>query len=318
MISIDNAEHMFEQKYRPTTIDECILPSRDKALFKTLVKKGQIPHLILVSTQPGTGKTTVAKALCNEINADMLFINGADCRIDFIRSELTRFASSSSLEGRPKVIVIDEFDRAGLGDAQRHLRSFMETYSKNCSIIITANNLEGIINPLQNRCRVIKFAEPTLEDQNSMMKEMIHRLVAICKNENIEIEDMKVVAALVKKTFPSFRRTVNTLEQYGINGKLDAGILGIIMTERGAIADVIDAIKDRNIGELRKLALKYSNDYPSFVDKLATELYDVVSGPSKIRMYEIIGENNQYFGLAANAEIHLAYMLIQLAVEMKC
>lgn len=317
MLSITNSEHMFEQKYRPLTVAECVLPKADKELFLAIVKKGSIPHLILQSNSPGTGKTTIAKALCHDINADMMFVNGADCRIDFIRNDLTRFASSSSLDGRPKVIVIDEFDRAGLGDAQRHLRAFMETYSNNCSIIITANNLEGIITPLQSRARVIKFGQSSEEDRVPMMKEMIHRCIEICKNENIKIEDMKVIAALVKKNFPDFRKTINQLDQYGIKGVIDSGILSQIVNERGSINDIITAIKDKNIGELRKLAPRYAPDYPNFVEKISNELYDVVNGPSKIRMYEIVGESNQYFGIAANIEIHLSYMLIQLAVEMK-
>ena len=153
-LTVNEADFMWEQKYRPGTISECVLPAEDKEIFSALVAKGKIPHLILHSTSPGTGKTTVAKALCNDINAEMMFVNGSDCKIDFVRGPLTAFASSASIAGKQKIIVIDEFDRAGLAESQRHLRSFMEAYSTNCTIIITANNLDGIIKPLQSRCRV--------------------------------------------------------------------------------------------------------------------------------------------------------------------
>lgn len=152
MITVNEKEHILEQKYRPSTIDECILPAFDKETFKSITSKGKIPHIILHSPSPGTGKTTVAKALCHDVNADMMFVNGSDCKIDFVRGPLTNFASAASFDGRQKVIVIDEFDRSGLAESQRHLRSFMEAYSSNCSIIITANNIDGIIKPLQSCC----------------------------------------------------------------------------------------------------------------------------------------------------------------------
>lgn len=316
-LTVNNSEHMFEQKYRPATIDECILPAEDKKIFKALVEKGRVPHLILQSNSPGTGKTTVARALCHDINAEMLFVNGSDCKIDFVRNELTRFASSISMEGRQKVIVIDEFDRAGLGESQRHLRSFMEAYSSNCSIIITANNLEGIIAPLRSRARVIKFGNPTAEDAQSMKKEMLRRCMEICKNEGIEVEEPKVLAALVSKNFPEFRKTINLMDHYSSSGKIDAGILSIVLNERGSVEDVITSIKNQDVANLRALSTKYAQDFSNFVDKLSNELYPLLSGPGKIRMYEIVGESNQYYGMAGSTELHVTYMFIQLALALK-
>lgn len=317
MLTVNESEFMFEQRYRPASIDECILPAHDKEIFKALVKKGQIPHLILQSNSPGTGKTTVAKALCHDINADMLFVNGSDCKIDFVRGDLTRFASSISIEGRPKIIVIDEFDRAGLGESQRTLRTFMETYSKNCSIIITANNLEGIIKPLQSRARVIKFGTVTDEDKRAMMKEMLQRCVDICKNENIKVENMKVLAALVTKNFPDFRKTINTLDHYSSKGVIDEGILSLVMNDRGSIQDVIDALKSQDVKNLRALAPKYAADYGNFVERLANELLPLLKKAGILRMYEIVGESNQYVGMAGNVELHIVYMFVQLVVELR-
>lgn len=316
MLSINQSEHIFEQRYRPTTVDECILPAFDKEVFKAIIKKGKIPHLILQSTSPGTGKTTIAKALCHDVDVDMMFVNGSDCKIDFVRGPLTNFASSASIDGKQKVIVIDEFDRSGLAESQRHLRSFMEAYSKNCTIVITANNIDGIIEPLRSRCRVIQFGNPTDADRVSMMKEMIYRIKAICENENIVIEDMKVVAALVKKNFPDFRKTLGELDQYSSKGVLDSGILSVVTNDRGTVNDVIEALRAKDVKQLRALAPKYASDYSWFVDKLADAMYSQITGPSIVRMYEIVGENNQYHGIAANTELHITYMLIQLVVEM--
>ncbi|HFG0931899.1 clamp loader of DNA polymerase [Klebsiella phage Marfa] len=317
MLTVNKNEFMFEQRYRPSTIEECILPARDKEIFQALVKKGQIPHLILQSNSPGTGKTTVAKALCHDVNAEMLFVNGSDCKIDFVRNELTRFASSISMEGRQKIIVIDEFDRSGLAEAQRHLRSFMEQYSSNCSIIITANDLDGIIKPLQSRCRVITFGSPSEEDAKSMQREMLKRCIAICENEGIVVEDRKVLAALVSKNFPELRKTINMLDHYSSKGIIDAGILNVVTKASDSIEAVIEALRNKDIKSLRALAPKYAADYAWFVDKLSSELYTMVTGPSIVRMYEIIGENNQYKGVAASTELHIVYMFIQLAIEMQ-
>lgn len=317
MLTVNNKEFMWELKYRPGTISECILPAEDKKIFEGIVAKGLIPNLILVSASPGTGKTTVARALCNDTNSEMFFVKGSDCRIDFVRNELTRFASSKSIEGRRKVIVIDEYDSQGVAESQRYMRSFIDAYSSNCSVVITANSIDGIITPLQSRCRVITFGEATPADQNSMMKEMIRRSVEICKNEEVEVEDLKVIGALVKHNFPDFRKVVNLLDQYSQSGKIDAGILSIVMNTRTPIDDVVDALKAKDFKTLRSLAPRHVNDYANFVQALANDVYTKLPGPSIVRMYEIVGENNQYHGIAANPEIHLTYLFIQLALELQ-
>ena len=317
MLTVNEREHMFELKYRPGSIEECILPAADKEIFRGLVKKKRLPHLVLQSNSPGTGKTTVANALCNDVDAEYMFVNGSGVGIDFIKNELTRFATSKSLEGKQKVIILDEFDRAQLGEAQRYLRSFMESYGKSCSLIITANNLDGIREAIRSRSRVIKFGQPTAEDSVQMMREMIQRSMEICKNEGIVVEEPKVLAALVKKNFPDFRSTIVALDHYSTNGKIDAGILSIVMETRGSIDDVLTAIQNKDFAQLRALAAKYAPDYSNFIEKLANELYTRVNKVSILRMYEIIGENNQMKGLCANLEIHLVYMFIQLLKEMQ-
>ena len=315
-ITINEREFMLEQKYRPGKLEECILPAVDKEIFKGLIQKKRIPHLILHSPSPGTGKTTIARILASETDAEMLFVNGSDCKIDFVRGDLTRFASSKSMDGKHKIIIIDEFDRPGLVESQRHLRSFMEAYSKNCSIIMTANNIEGIIAPLRSRARVIEFGRPTQDDKRSMMKEMIQRLMLICSTEKINIDDPKVIAALVAKNFPDFRKTLNELDRYSGNGSIDAGILSEVINDRGSVDDVIKAIKSKDVKALRQLTTKYSSDYPWFIEKLSDTFYPLVSNSSIIEMYEIIGENNQYYGAAASLDVHMMHMLLRLVVTM--
>ncbi|QPB12303.1 replication factor C small subunit / DNA polymerase clamp loader subunit [Providencia phage PSTCR6] len=316
MISVNQDEIMFEEKYRPQTIEECILPAFDKAVFTELIKKNKIPHLLLQSNSPGTGKTTLAKVLAKETGSDVMFKNGADCTIDFIRNELTRFASSGSLNGKRKIIIIDEFDRAKLGDAQRHLRTFMEAYSKNCSVIITANDLDGILPALRSRCRVIQFGKPTDADKLEMMKQMILRCEGICELENIKVEDRKVIASLVKDNFPDFRKCINLLDFYSQFGKIDAGILSVVLENKNDIKPVVEALKNKDIKTLRTLAIKYSSNYSYFVKQLIDELYPLLKPVGIVSMYEILGENNQLFNQAANQEIHLMYAFVRLAVEL--
>lgn len=316
-INVNKNEFMWEQKFRPNTVAECILPAADKTMFQQIVNEGRVPHMVLQSNSPGTGKTTMALTLVHETDADYMFVNGADCKIDYIRNELVPFASSKTMKPGGKVIIIDEFDRKQLVDAQRHLRSFMEKYSNNCSVIITANDIDGIIKPLQSRSRVIKFGLPTQEDHVSMMKQMIQRCAAILKIEGIELETPKVLAALVKKNFPDLRKTINELDMYSKNGKIDEGILSMVMNDRDSIDDVVIALKQKDFKTLRTVAPKYCADYGSFLDKLYKTLYNEVEPASIVRLIEILGGNNKCCGLVANMEIHCMFLMCELMIELE-
>lgn len=316
MLSINEKEFQFEQKYRPTTIDECILPEKDVRVFKALIAEKRIPNIILHSPSPGTGKTTVARCLVNDIDAEYMFVNGSDAKLDFVRNVMTPFASSKTMHPGGKVIIIDEFDRSGLSESQRHLRSFMEAHSNNCTFIITANNINGIIDALQSRCRVIQFGQATEEDKVSMMKRMIQRAAAILKHEGVKLEEPKVLAALVKQNFPDFRKVLNMLDWYSKHGKIDAGILSLVLST-GGIEEIVKAIKEKNVKELRVLAAKNASDYSNLIQKLLDVLYHELKPVSIPRMIEIIGENNQYHGLAANLEIHIMFLFVQLVTEVE-
>ena len=320
-LSVNEKEFQFEQRYRPKSIAECILPEADKKVFEAIVKKGRIPSMILHSASPGTGKTTVARALCEDVGVEYMFVNGADCKIDFIRGELTRFASALSLDpeqrAKGKVIIIDEYDRAGLADAQMYLRSFSEAYSQNCTFILTANNLEGIIPALRSRFDPIQFGSATKEDEVRMMKEMIVRSKAILDHEGVPVTEMRVLAALVKQNFPDFRKTIKQLDKYSKHGKIDEGILSLVTANSSDVSEVVEALKSKQFPVIRSLAPRYANTYAQFIVKLYNELYNQVQGASVLRMTEIIGENNQTFAHAADKEIHITFLLMQLMVELE-
>lgn len=313
-LSVDISQWMWEQKYRPTTISECILPQQDKEVFEGIVKEGRAPHMVLVSRSPGTGKTTVGRALANDLDADLLFVNGADAKIDYIRNDMTRFASAQTMKPGGKIILIDEFDRKGLHDSQRHLRTFMEAYSNNCSIIITANNADGIIDPIKSRSRVIEFGKATKDDQTVMKRQMLVRCLQILKNEGVEVEDKRVVASLVNSNFPDFRRTLTQLDRYAKKGVIDSGILAMV-NEASDIQQLMDAMKTKDFKTIRGLVSRYVNDYPSFITKLYDNVYAEAHPASIPGVILTIGENQKYYQQVANLEIHISMLLIQLMME---
>lgn len=318
-ISVDTNPMQFqwERKFAPQTLAECILPQADRDMFQGIIDDGKIPSMTLVSRSPGTGKTTIANVLVNEVKAMMYFVNGADCKIDFIRNELTRFASSMvNPEEYPggKVIVIDEFDRKGLKDAQSHLRSFMEAFSHNCTVIITANNADGISEPLFSRAPLIEFGKATDTDKLTMMKQMIGRCEEILEYEKIPVEDRRVLALLVKTNFPDLRTTIKQLDRYSKRGQIDSGILSNF-EQANDIEQMMVALKAKDFKTIRGLSGRYVHDYPTFITKLYTTMYEHAQPTSIPTMIMTIGENQKFYQQVANLEIHLNYLLIQLMME---
>lgn len=306
-------EFMWDQKYRPTTLDECILPASDKLTMRGMIKSGRVENMTLVSDSPGTGKTTLATVLGREVQAEILFVNGADCKIDYIRNVLVPFASSMTMSPGGKLILIDEFDRPGLKDAQMHMRSFIEAYSANCSVAITANNINGIHPALLSRCPPVKFGTPTPADRVAMMKEAIIRSMAILEAEQVQY-DNKVLAAFVKKNFPDIRSIIKTLGKYGKRGTIDAGILSeVVGTD---IDHIVALLKAKNYKELRSEVIKYASEYDTFVAKLTDTLYPIITKDSRVALIQTVGENNAQFGMAANKEIHLQYLMMSLMLSM--
>ncbi|QHJ78888.1 MAG: hypothetical protein [Caudoviricetes sp.] len=308
---------MWEQKYRPQTLKDCILPELDIKTFKGMIKEGRLPHTLLVSKSPGTGKTTIAHVLCNEIQAEVLFVNGADCTLDEIRGKITNFASTRSLSPGGKVIIIDEFDRKQLVNSQMHMRSFMEAYSHNCSVLITANNIDGIIEPLQSRCNVIEFGRATEKDRKRMMLEMIMRCLKICELENVEVPDVgkRSVAVLVKKNFPDFRSCITQLNRYGKSGIIDEGLLSQITAATQDMDSLITAMRNKKFADFRALVPNLATDYQAFITKFYERMFVEVEPKSLPLIIEAIGRNQATYDSVANLEIHITWLLTEIMLE---
>ena len=214
---------LWVEKYRPTTIDACILPNSLKETFSEFVKDKHLPNLIL-SGGPGIGKTTVAKAMVEEIGATWMMINGSEeSGIDVLRTKIKNFASTVSLEGGRKYIILDEADYLNPQSTQPALRGFMEEFHKNCGFILTCNYKNRLIEPLHSRCSVVDFIIPK-SDKPKLASDFFSRVQTILKDENVKF-DQKAVAELLNKYFPDWRRVLNELQRYSASGQIDAGIL---------------------------------------------------------------------------------------------
>jgi replication factor C small subunit len=249
MISSNIKEFVWSIKYRPQTVEDCVLPAATKKLAQDLVAKGEVPNMIF-SGGPGMGKTTLAFALAKDIGCDSLYINASvDNGIDTLRYKIQTFASTMSLDGddKPKIVILDEAD--GLTPAmQAGLKSFIEQFSENCRFIFTANNKHKLIEPIHSRCNHIDFAlNPA--DKPAIATAIMKRCMAILDAENVKY-DKAAVAALVKKTFPDFRRTLNDLQRYSVGGVIDSGVLDL--KGESNIRQLFSLIKDKKIADMRK------------------------------------------------------------------
>ena len=304
-------EHLlWTEKYRPKKIDDCILPERLKKPFQEYVNQNNIPNLLLAGGA-GVGKTTVAKAMCEEIGCDYLVINGSDeSGIDTFRVKIKNFASSMSLAGGRKVIIIDEADYLNPNSTQPALRNAIEEFAGNCSFIFTCNFKNRIIDPLHSRCAVIDFALKNNE-KAQMATQFFKRIQSVLRSEKIDYED-KVVVELVKKHFPDFRRVINELQRYSQFGKIDSGILAHIVEV--SIGDIIKYIKDKDFGAIRKWVASNDVDATVFFRKLYDNLYDVLK-PQSIPQAVIILADYQYKqAFVADAEINTVACLTELMV----
>ena len=237
------SDFIWVEKYRPTTIDECILPKSIKKTFQDFVERGEIPNMLL-SGPPGIGKTTVAKALCNQLGADYYVINGSDEGrfLDTVRTNAKNFASTVSLtsESKHKVIIIDEADNT-TSDVQLLLRASIEEFSKNCRFIFTCNYKNKIIDPLHSRCTVVDFSI-NKKDKPTIATQFFSRLTNILEEEKIDT-DKKVVAQLINQHFPDWRRVLNECQRYSVSGKIDSGILAVFSDV--AVNDLIKNLKEK-------------------------------------------------------------------------
>lgn len=267
MIDFRDDQFLWVEKYRPQKIDDCVLPESLKETFKQYISQGELPHFLLSGTA-GVGKTTVAKALCNEIGAEYIMINGSEeSGIDTLRTKIKGFASTVSLTDSPKIVIIDEADYLQANSTQPALRSFIEEFSANCRFIFTCNFKNRILEAIHSRCACIDFKIDN-KDKQILLGTFFKRASQILKQENIEF-DQKVVAELITKHFPDYRRVLNELQRYSVSGKIDSGIL-VNMSEE-SFKDLIKLLKDKDFTNVRKWVGKNSD---SDTVALFRELYD--------------------------------------------
>ena len=307
-------EHLlWTEKYRPQTVLDCILPDRLKQPFQEYVNQKNIPNLLL-SGGAGVGKTTIAKAMCNEIGCDYMVINGSDeSGIDVFRTKIKTYASSMSLMGGRKVIIIDEADYLNPNSTQPALRNAIEEFASNCSFIFTCNFKNRIIEPLHSRCAVVDFTLKNGE-KAQMAGQFFKRIQSVLVNETVEYDD-KVIAELIKKHFPDFRRIINELQRYSQFGKIDVGILNQIGDV--AINDIVKFLKDKDFGAIRKWVASNDIDAATLFRKLYDNLYDTLK-PQFIPQAVVILADYQYKNaFVADAEINTVACLTELMVNLE-
>lgn len=315
MIESREEQFLWVEKYRPQKIDDCVLPEALKKTFKQYIAQGELPTFLFTGTA-GVGKTTVAKALCNEIGAEYIMINGSDegRSIDVLRTTIKGFASTVSLTDSRKVVIIDEADYMNPQSVQPALRSFIEEFSANCRFIFTCNFKNRIIEPLHSRCAVVEFKIDSA-DKQAIAAQFFKRATQILKQEEIEF-DPKVVAELVTKHFPDYRRILNELQRYSVTGKIDSGIL-VNMSEE-SFKSLVRMLKDKDFTEVRKWVAKQSD---ADTATLFRELYDSASQnieANSIPQLVLILADYQYkAAFVADHELNIMAALTEIMAQCK-
>jgi len=305
-------EHLlWVEKYRPKTIEECILPDAIKSTFQEYVNRKEIPNLLL-SGSAGVGKTTIAKALCNEVGCDYIVINGSDeSGIDVLRNKIKNYASSVSLAGGRKVIIIDEADYLNANSTQPALRGAIEEFSSNCSFIFTCNFKNRIIDPIHSRCSVVDFK--INGSKAKMAAQFFKRVEWILEQENITYSK-DVVAAVITKHFPDNRRVLNELQRYSVSGTIDAGILSNIADVQ--LDTLIDSLKSKDFASTRKwVTNNLDNDPVKVYRKLYDGLYEVLKPASVPQLVLILARYQYQSAFVADHEINMIACLTEIMVD---
>jgi DNA polymerase III delta prime subunit len=307
-------DFLWVEKYRPTTVDECILPESVKNTFKSFLEQGEIPNLLLSGTA-GVGKTTIAKALCNELGADFYVINGSDEGrfLDTVRNQAKNFASTVSLtsSSKHKVLIIDEADNT-TPDVQLLLRASIEEFQKNCRFIFTCNFKNKIIEPLHSRTTVVEF-NVRGQTKQQLAASFFDRCRDILEREEVPFAP-RVVAEVVQKYFPDFRRTLNELQRYASTGSIDTGILAALGDAN--VDSLVEGLKDKRFNDVKKwVTQNLDSDPTSIMRKIYDNLSNVMEGPSIAAAVLIIAEYQYKSAFVVDQEINLLACLTQLMLE---
>jgi DNA polymerase III delta prime subunit len=302
---------LWVEKYRPRKVEDCILPDNIKATFQEYVDRKEIPNLLLSGTA-GVGKTTIAKALCNEVGCDFIVINGSDeSGIDVLRNKIKNYASTVSLTGGRKVIIIDEADYLNPNSTQPALRGAIEEFSSNCSFIFTCNFKNRIIDPIHSRCTVIDFK--VNGNKAKLATQFLKRVEWLLSEEKVKYSK-DVVAAVIMKHFPDNRRILNELQRYGVSGTIDEGILASVSDIQ--IKELITALKEKDFASARKwVTNNLDNDPARIYRKLYDAMYDYLKSGSIPPTVLILAKYQYQSAFAADQEINLMACLTEMMVE---
>ena len=304
---------LWVEGYRPKTIDECILSETIKGTLSDLVKDEKVPNLMFTGPS-GVGKTTAARALCEQTNSDYLIINGSDegRMIDTLRTKLTQFCSTISFGGGRKVVIIDEADYMNPDSVQPAMRNFIEKFAENCSFIFTCNYKNRIINPIHSRCAVVDFTLKK-EEKPQIAAKFLNRCEHILTNEKI-VFDKDVVVALIQKHFPDFRRVINELQRHSTSGNIDSGILANIGELN--LNQLISALREKNFHNMRQWVVSnVDNDPATVYRKIYDKLYEVLEKSSIPQAVLIIADYQYKSAFVADQEVNLVACLIELMAE---
>jgi len=311
----DRAESLlWVEKYRPKKIQDCILPAEIKKTFSELVTKGEVPNLILTGSA-GTGKTTVARALCTELGFDVLFINASEeSGIDVLRNKIQQFASTVGFSDKTKVVLLDEADYLNPNSTQPALRGFIEEFHQSSRFILTCNFKNKIIEPLHSRCSIIDFRIPNGE-KPKLGLELFRRLEYILKAEGITY-DKKVLGELISKFFPDFRRCLNELQRYSVSGTIDAGILSTLSDVK--MSELIKFLKGKEFTNVRRWVVEnLDGDTVRVYRAIYDALYDNVDTSSIPAAVVILGEWQYKTTYSADKELAVMACLTQLMMQLK-
>ena len=307
-------EFLWVEKYRPQNIDDCILSPELYQTFTEIVNQGEVQNMMFTGTA-GTGKTTVAKAICNQLNLDYLLINGSEeSGIDTLRNKIKQFASSVSLEGGYKVVILDEADYLNPQSTQPALRGFIEEFSANCRFILTCNFKNRIIEPLHSRCTEVNFTIPK-KDKERLASVFMARLMMILTEENIKFEQ-PVLAELIIKYFPDFRRTINELQRYSTTGQIDSGIL--VNVGDVSINELVSALKLKDFRKMRTWVANNIDVEPSVIfRKLYDNMSDFVEAASIPQLGLILADYQYKNSFVADHELNTVACLTEVMAGVK-
>ena len=310
---MEAGQFLWVEKYRPSRIEDCILPEQVKEQFQQFISKGEVPNLLL-SGSAGTGKTTIARALCNELGCDYIVINGSDegRQIDTLRTKIKQFASAVSFEGKTKVVILDEADYMNRDSVQPALRAFIETFSENCRFIFTCNYANRLIEPLHSRTTVIDF-KLAPSDKPVLASKFLKRMEYILGTEGVDFSQ-RVLAELLNKHFPDYRRVINELQRYSVGGKIDEGILSNFQ-EINAKA-LVESLREKDWKKMRQWIANNIDTDPQHVFR---QIYDILLPEVKgiPHLVLLIADYQYKAAFVADQEINLTACLTEIMANVE-